>query len=368
MAPRKSRRLLEPSSTENASEEPYSAQTMRFENEPDPNARLHLVQLPPELFDAIIENYRTLPSTFYYDTFDIPDLKYYERNEVLTALSQTCRTLRGVTLPRLWARLDLCRVPERARTTWYKYTMLAIERKARGISVSPVRHHVRTLTLMFSKSKPDAPLAALWSMLPKLPNLRTIQVITCKTPGFAKSLTDSKLELPNVTTLFLPTEASILQRICPNATHVRCVGGTGAALLSALTEKTEVFDGMVDWTDLKLVDRLVKKAPNLRKLEIRRPVNGGLGIHSQDEAPSEWKQVIPKLEPLKKLAELILTFPAAEEKPNDAGSIEVARTLMRNKSVVVVNGGWWCETSSHGITQMRCKRRMYYKVTQKRSS
>jgi hypothetical protein len=143
MAPRKSRRLLEPSSTENASEEPYSAQTMRFENEPDPNARLHLVQLPPELFDAIIENYRTLPSTFYYDTFDIPDLKYYERNEVLTALSQTCRTLRGVTLPRLWARLDLCRVPERARTTWYKYTMLAIERKARGISVSPVRHHVR---------------------------------------------------------------------------------------------------------------------------------------------------------------------------------------------------------------------------------
>jgi hypothetical protein len=78
----------------------------------------------------------------------------------------------------------------------------------------------------------------------------------------------------------------------------------------------------------------VKKAPNLRKLEIRRPVNGGLGIHSQDEAPSEWKQVIPKLAPLKKLAELILTFPAAEEKPNDAGSIEVARTLMRNKFVV----------------------------------
>jgi hypothetical protein len=99
--------------------------------------------LPPELFDAIIENYQTLPSTFYYDTFDIPDLKYYERNEVLTALSQTCRALRGLTLPRLWARLDLCRVPERARTTWYKYTMLAIERKAKGIAVSPLRYHVR---------------------------------------------------------------------------------------------------------------------------------------------------------------------------------------------------------------------------------
>ncbi|KAF8140729.1 hypothetical protein K438DRAFT_699934 [Mycena galopus ATCC 62051] len=212
--------------------------------------------------------------------------------------------------------------------------MLAIERKANGIAVSPVRHHVRTLTLMFSKSQPAAALAALWNMLPKLPNLRIIQVITCKTPGFAKSLTDSKLELPNVTTLFIPSQVSIFQRICPNATHVCCVNGSGASLMSALTDKTEVFDGQVDWTDLKLqvVARLVKNAPNLRTLEVRRPVNSGLGIASQNTAPPEWAQIIPKLAPLKKLTKLILTFPAAEEMPGEAASLEAARMLMRKSA------------------------------------
>ncbi|KAJ7489215.1 hypothetical protein FB451DRAFT_1080703 [Mycena latifolia] len=331
MPPRKSRRLVEAegAASGNSSDAAQLVPMPRSKNEPDRNAGLRLVQLPPELFDAIIENYATLPTTFYYDTADIPLLKYYERTDALTALSQTCSSLRDITLPRLWERLDICRVPEKAHSTWYKYTMLALERKANGIAVSPVRHHVRTLTLLFSKSKPDAALAALWNMLPKLPNLRMIHVINCKTPGFAKSLADVKLELPNVTTLFLPNEASVLQRICPNATHVRCVGGSGSSLVSALTPKTEVFDGMVDWTDTKLVDRLAKKAPNLRTLELRRPVNNGLGIESQNTAPAEWAQAIPKLAPLKKLTELILTFPAADEKPNDAVSVTAARTLLR---------------------------------------
>ncbi|KAJ7471346.1 hypothetical protein B0H11DRAFT_1919891 [Mycena galericulata] len=44
-----------------------------------------------------------------------------------------------------------------------------------------------------------------------------------KTPGFAKSLTDSKIELPNVTTLFILTEASVLQikKIRSNTVHIR---------------------------------------------------------------------------------------------------------------------------------------------------
>ncbi|KAJ7770269.1 hypothetical protein DFH07DRAFT_806293 [Mycena maculata] len=333
MPPRKSRRL-EPSPEKRATAELPDAPTQGPTDEPDPNARLALVQLPPELFDAIIENYSTLPTTSYYDTSDIPALNYYERSDALTALSQTCRALRTITLHRLWARLDICRVPEKARMTWYKYTMLALQRKANGIADSPVRHHVRTLTLMFSKSQPDAPLAALWNMLPKLPNLRKIHVINCKTPGFAKSLTDAKLELPNVTTLFIPDSASVFQRICPNAVHIRCVGGSGAPLMSALTDKTERVDGMFEWKDMKVVERFVKKAPNLRTLEIRRPVNNGLGIHSQNTAPAEWAQVIPKLAPLKKLTELILTFPGVDEGAGDAASSAAAQKLVRLSSFV----------------------------------
>ncbi|KAJ7779256.1 hypothetical protein B0H16DRAFT_1502062 [Mycena metata] len=334
MPPKKSRRTAASTSEIPAAPDSAPATVTRSENGPDQNANLRLVQLPPELFDAIIEHYVTLPSTFYYDTQNIPELKYYERNDALTALSQTCRVLRQITLPRLWERLDMCRIPERNRQTWYNYVMLAIARKANGISDSPVRHYVRILTVMFSKSQPDAPLAALWKMLPQLPNLRMIHVINLKTPGFAKSLADSKLKLPNVRTLFLPTEGCVFQRICPNATHIRCVGGGGMALTSEVTDKTEVFDGMVDWKDLKLVDRLVKRAPNLRKLEIRRPVNWGLGINSQNEAPAQWAQVIPRLAPLQHLTDLILTFPAAEEKPGDAGTIAAGRQLMQGKTAV----------------------------------
>ncbi|KAJ7182809.1 hypothetical protein C8R43DRAFT_1101082 [Mycena crocata] len=305
----------------------------RSDNEPNPNACLALAQLPPELFDAIIENYETLPSTFYYDTSDIPELRYYERNDALTALSQTCRALREITLHRLWARLDICRVPEKARRSWYKYVMRALERKANGILASPVRHHVRTLTLLFSKSDPESALVALWNMLPKLPNLRKIHVINCNTPGFAKSLQDAKLTLSGVTTLFVPTKASVFQRICPNATHIRCVGGPGTPLLSALSSKVEVFDGMVDWADSNVVrSGIVKNAPNLpnlRTLELRRPVNSGLGIMSQNEAPAEWAQVIPKLAALKGVSNLILTFPSADEKPGDAASIAAARVFLR---------------------------------------
>ncbi|KAJ7489214.1 hypothetical protein FB451DRAFT_1125488 [Mycena latifolia] len=331
MPPRKSRRLVEAetASAEGVSDAAQLTTITHSQNLPNPNPGLRLIQLPSELFDAIIENYATLPTTYYHDTADILEAKHYERIDALTALSQTCRALREITLPRLWARLDICRVPSRARLTWFKYTMLALERKSNGIAASPVRNHVRTLTLLFSKSNADAALAALWSMLPKLPNLRTIHVLHCKTPGFANSLADVKLQLPNVTTLFLPSEASVLQRICPNATHVRCVGGSGSSLVSVLTTKTEAFDGMVDWTDLKLVGRLVKKAPNLRTLELRRPVHSGPGIESQSTAPAEWAQVIPKLAALKNLTELILTFPAVKENPSDPTSVTAARTLLR---------------------------------------
>ncbi|KAJ7621328.1 hypothetical protein FB45DRAFT_139459 [Roridomyces roridus] len=329
MPPRKSRRLQTPEDNTECAEVAPSPPKARG---PDPNASLALVQLPPELFDAIIEHFVTLPTTYYYDTSDIPDPQYFERTDALTALSQTCRALREITLHRLWAQLDICRVPPKYRASWYKYVMSAMERKANGMATSPVRHHVRSLTLIFSKSKPDAALAALWKMLPQLPNLRKIHVINLKTPGFAKSLTESnldKFELSEVTTLFLPTEGSIFQKLCPNATHIRCVGGNGASLLSALTAKTERLDGMLDWTDLKVIQRLIKNAPNLKSLELRRPVNNGLGIESQRYAPVEWAQAIPKLAGLKKLAELTLTFPDSVEGPGDQASIDAARALMR---------------------------------------
>ncbi|KAJ7770267.1 hypothetical protein DFH07DRAFT_1058074 [Mycena maculata] len=299
MPPRRSRRLKvspEGSAAPEVPDAPKPSPT----DEPDPNAGLALVQLPAELFDAIIDNYWTIPPKFYFPSSDVPALKYYERTDALTALSQTCRALRNITLHRLWARLDISRVPERARLSWYKYVMPELQRKANGIVTSPVRHHVRILTLMLSKNS----------------------CYQLQYPGLCE---EAKLELPNVTTLFLRNNVSVFQRICPNAVHIRCVGGSGAAPLSGLTARTERVDGPFDWTDMKLVE-----PPNLRTLGIRTLVHASSII---DEGPAEWAQAIPKLALLKKLSELILTLPGVDETPNDVASIAATRTLMRTSTV-----------------------------------
>ncbi|KAJ7705565.1 hypothetical protein B0H17DRAFT_1126365 [Mycena rosella] len=311
MPPMKSRRLFEASPEEIAAEEPHVATPLRLESQPDLNEIAGLVRLPLELFDAIVENYEdATPLDEFYYTFDFPTVdSYYERINVFTALSQTCRSLREMTLYRLWDRLDNCRVP-RTRTAWSKYVMVALERKAKGMVESPVRHYVRD-------SKPDTALEALHNMLPNLPNLRTIH------------MGDWKLELPNVTTLFIPDSASVFQRICPNAVHIRCVGGPGKPVISQLTDTTEVFDGRVYWTDPKVIDRLVKKAPNLRKLEIRSSDAFFYIYRSVD-----WVTVVSRLAPLDKLSELILSFATADERPSDAAGIAAARLLLQQSGAI----------------------------------
>lgn len=93
-----------------------------------------LAVLPPELFDEIVAYFPTLPLDWYYDTSTgVPDSLYAERAETLRALSQTCKAMRIAALPRLWARLDICFVPTRARGTWYKYVMQNLKRKADGL-------------------------------------------------------------------------------------------------------------------------------------------------------------------------------------------------------------------------------------------
>ncbi len=78
---------------------------------------------------------------------------------------------------------------------------------------------------------------------------------------------------------------------------------------------------------------LVKYAPLLTSLEIRRPVNRGLGIGSQNTAPVDWVDVIPGLSGLKNLRVLTLTFPRRDEVPTDVPIINAARKVMRNSAL-----------------------------------
>ncbi len=106
-----------------------------------------LVKLPPELFDEIISYFPTIPSNFYAAAAPepVPSDEYCERTIVLRALSQSCKALRHVAFTRQWDRLDLCFVPDRVRSVWYKYVNDNIRKKAVGVvsSGSQVQDSIR---------------------------------------------------------------------------------------------------------------------------------------------------------------------------------------------------------------------------------
>ncbi|KAK0209897.1 hypothetical protein IW262DRAFT_1468203 [Armillaria fumosa] len=293
----------------------------------------HLATFPPELLSEIFSHLQQLPLTFYHDTYYVRakiDNGYAERNKSIRALSHTCQALKDALQPWVWQRFDCCFIPETAQSAWYKYAMENLQRKAEGMKNMPVE--ILIITIITSTYRVAETFSALRRLLEVLPQLQTIQVLHCKTPGaFSKAL--KGLVIPTVTTLVTPTEtANGLTLACPNTTHIRCAGGIGGSVVGGLKfiKKCQILDGMIDWVkDLKLVDRLVKNAPStLHTLEIRRPVNNGLGILSQNTPPTEWVEVIPKLSRLKGLRKLVLTFPKSEEEPSDVASINAAKKVM----------------------------------------
>ncbi|KAF7798096.1 hypothetical protein EIP86_009311 [Pleurotus ostreatoroseus] len=296
-----------------------------------------LASLPPELFDEIISYFPTVPLNWYHDTaVGLPDSKYAERAKTLRALAATCRGMRVVALPRLWARLDICFVPATAQASWYKYVMHNLKRKAEGVQTlsDVMRGYVRTVTFTVTKVEAAEILPYIPKMLSLLVNVKTIQVTHCKIAGeFKKAIGD--LCLPSVRTLVLPSAANALIFASPNVTHVRCAGGSGSAIIAAMQDtKCEMLDGMIDWcADPRVVDRLVRYAPLLTTLEIRRPVNYGLGIMSQNTAPADWAKAIPKLSGLKQLRTLTLTFPRRDQVPTDLPIIKAAREVMRKSKL-----------------------------------
>ncbi|CAL1702730.1 unnamed protein product [Somion occarium] len=301
-----------------------------------------LAKLPAELFDEIISYLRVLPLSFYYDTYydkargNLPHPQFRERTDALRALSATCRALRDISYHRLWSRLDICWVPSEEAGTWYKYVMQSLQTKSKGVVSSSdyLKESIRTITLMLSKSDVAPTMTALRDLLEALPNLSTIQVITCRIPGDFGRATQG-LSCPNVRTVVIPTDCHAVLKACPNTMHVRCAGGSGVTLIGSLKfSKCETLDGMINWVkDMKTVDRLIKNAPNLRKIEIRRPVCFGLGIMSQNKAPEQWSLVISKLSGLPKLRVIVLSFPGLEELPSDLVSIQKAREVLRKSKL-----------------------------------
>lgn len=79
---------------------------------------------------------------------------------------------------------------------------------------------------------------------------------------------------------------------------------------------------------------LLKFAPGLQALEMRRPVHGCKpGWYLRDEAPAVWAQLIPQLSTLRELRTIQLSFPTPQGCPSDVASIAAAREVLTRRRV-----------------------------------
>ena len=96
------------------------------------NGLATLASLPPELFDEIFSYFKPL-STEYHRPASLtrpPPLEYGELTFTLRAVSQTCRALRAMALPRLWSRIEAVWVPKAYEGQFYHYVMASLKHKA----------------------------------------------------------------------------------------------------------------------------------------------------------------------------------------------------------------------------------------------
>ncbi|TCD67719.1 hypothetical protein EIP91_012017 [Steccherinum ochraceum] len=316
-------------------ENPFDQQTTSTATTTPP-----LALLPAEILDEIISYWDVLPTRFYCMTYGatatqhithiLPRIEYAERTYTLRALSQTCKALRQVILPRLWSRLECCWVPQHKQGLRFQYVMELLRRKAKGMMEADdgLKSHVRILCILLSRASMETTLSSINMLLPTLPNLQTIQILHCRTPGLFES-TVKGLHLPSVRTLIIPTECNALVMACPNVTHIRCAGGNGYSLVFALKHgnKLEKLDGMIDWGCGAIMKLLVKYAPHLHTLELRHPVDWFHGALSSWTRPPAWADVIPELSHLTQLRVLQLSF-SSQAHANEMMVIQAARKVM----------------------------------------
>jgi hypothetical protein len=129
----------------------------------------------------------------------------------------------------------------------------ASKRQGRACVISCSRY----LTFTVAKTKElTAALSAFATVLPLFTHLHTFHIVAVGKASALRNALPKSLSLPKVRTAVVPSNAHWLVRACPNVQHVRCVGGSGKELVSALKglEHVRYFSGYVDWDD-KLAHR-----------------------------------------------------------------------------------------------------------------
>ncbi|PPQ70344.1 hypothetical protein CVT24_013005 [Panaeolus cyanescens] len=228
------------------------------------------LQLPPELLLEILSYFKSLPVPIDTRARMLHE-DYLERTDMLRALSQTCKVWRQMFLPLLWSSLNIVSSHSKS-AAWYKTLSESLIRKSELVREMPeLASYVRCMSLCLSRYAMPLVLSALVSMLERLPNLETLQIVRVHphmiTP--LKNAFEGRV-FPQIQVIYLPTAAHHLLRSCPNVVNVTCNsqddGSTIVGALKKYCKKVEEVKGIYESGNI--LKRLTKAAPQLRTVEI----------------------------------------------------------------------------------------------------
>ncbi|KAF7343968.1 hypothetical protein MVEN_01686000 [Mycena venus] len=166
-----------------------------------------LPDLPTELLMEIVKYYPEL----YLDIDAIIHgmaSEQFAGDDALRALSQTCRTLRGIFLPVLWARVYACFTSRNRPKKRVKRRAKMLERRMIGIQKTPyVMPHIRSLSVTLAECsmnnwQPMAEFVRVLGVLPKLWHLTIGKVFNEMVPVLSTACQGKIIPcFPNIQTL-----------------------------------------------------------------------------------------------------------------------------------------------------------------------
>ncbi|KAK2465562.1 hypothetical protein APHAL10511_002454 [Amanita phalloides] len=194
-----------------------------------------LPTMPAELLLEILSHLQAAPIP---NTDKLLDGRYRERNTVLRALSQTCRSLRSALLPLVWERIDVLNDSYHSgrASDWCKIMATDLVEQLEIVTVREPSFaaYVKTVNVTITGYSDIRVLRELARCLALMPNLQTIQIVdmldfacSWRSKNDPRTSVEAIFErafklcsFPSVQQVILPVRARMLFKCFPNAHRV----------------------------------------------------------------------------------------------------------------------------------------------------
>ncbi|KAJ7697003.1 hypothetical protein B0H17DRAFT_1052589 [Mycena rosella] len=232
-----------------------------------------LPELPTELLIEIVKYYPELLLGTDASLQGVPSNEF-SGNDTLRALSQTCRTLRGIFLPVLWERVQACftvrNLPQRKISRRAKI----LERRMTGIQKTPyVLPYIHSLTVTMQECGMEncQPIAQFVRVLQLLPNLKSLSIFYAQNmaPVLLNAFRDKIF--PSVVSLSVADQLSYILPCFPNIQTLTAqhYGGQLLKVIEHFGVNTRIHTlNNLCISSSWVVERLREAIPRLKQLSI----------------------------------------------------------------------------------------------------